>query len=146
MRRRSRTAGTVWPRSPQGRDSERTGMELALRIGLAAGLRITDHHAEALAELGTAEAVATGHDRLLELSRIHHLRGNIYYPLGRSESCFAEHQAALRVRAPESRSRPRTRHARSAGWAMPTSWRAASGRLTSNSRSAWRSRARTCCC
>ena len=116
-----------------------------LRIGLAAGLRITDRLAEALAELGTAEAVAIEHERFLELSRIHHLRGNIYYPLGRIETCFAEHQAASNY-APEGRVRPRTRRARSAGSAMPTSWRAASGRLISTSRTAWRSRARTCCC
>ena len=76
--------------------TERTSMELALRIGLATGLCITDRHSEALAELGTAEAVATENERLLELSRIHHLRGNIYYPLGRVDSCFSEHQAAWR--------------------------------------------------
>ena len=76
------------------RDAERTSMELVLRIGLAAGLRITDHHSEALAELGTAEVVATESEHLLELSRIHHMRGNIYYPLGKIESCFAEHEAA----------------------------------------------------
>jgi tetratricopeptide (TPR) repeat protein len=75
---------------------ERIGMELALRIGLATCLRITDHHSEALAELGAAEAVATEHGRPLELSRIHHLRGNIYYPLGKTDRCFYEHEAALR--------------------------------------------------
>jgi class 3 adenylate cyclase/tetratricopeptide (TPR) repeat protein len=76
--------------------TERTSMELALRIGLATGLCIADRHGEALAELGTADAVATENERQLELSRIHHLRGNIYYPLGRIESCFSEHQAAWR--------------------------------------------------
>jgi class 3 adenylate cyclase/tetratricopeptide (TPR) repeat protein len=81
---------------------ERAGMELALRIGLAAGLRIIDRHEEALAELDAAEAVATANERVLELSRIHHLRGNIYYPLGRIDACFEEHQKAWR-------------HARSAG-------------------------------
>jgi tetratricopeptide (TPR) repeat protein len=75
--------------------SERTRMELGLRIALAAGLRITDRYDEALAELGTAEAVAAESGRLQELSRIHHLRGNIYYPLGKAEGCFAEHEAAL---------------------------------------------------
>jgi class 3 adenylate cyclase/tetratricopeptide (TPR) repeat protein len=78
------------------RGTEHTSMELVLRISLAAALRITDHHSEALAELSTAEAVATEGEHLLELSRIHHLRGNIYYPLGKVESCFAEHQAAWR--------------------------------------------------
>jgi class 3 adenylate cyclase/tetratricopeptide (TPR) repeat protein len=76
------------------RGTERTRMELALRIGLAAGLRITDRHSEALAELGTAEAVANENEHRLELSRIHHLRGNIYYPLGKVQSCFTEHEHA----------------------------------------------------
>jgi tetratricopeptide (TPR) repeat protein len=71
-------------------------MELGLRIALAEGLRITDHHSEALAELSSAEALASESHRLLEQSRIHHLRGNIYYPLGKAESCFLEHKAALR--------------------------------------------------
>jgi class 3 adenylate cyclase/tetratricopeptide (TPR) repeat protein len=78
------------------RGPERTRMELACRIGLATGLRIIDRHREALAELSAAEAVATEGEHLLELSRIHHMRGNIYYPLGKIESCFAEHEAAWR--------------------------------------------------
>jgi tetratricopeptide (TPR) repeat protein len=85
---------TALSRVPGG--TERTSTELSLRIGLATGLCITDRHSEALAELGTAEAVATEDERQLELSRIHHLRGNIYYPLGKLESCFSEHQAAWR--------------------------------------------------
>jgi class 3 adenylate cyclase/tetratricopeptide (TPR) repeat protein len=78
------------------RSPEHTSLELDLRIRLATGLRITDHHREALAELGAAEAVTTESEHLSELSRIHHMRGNIYYPLGKIESCFAEHEAALR--------------------------------------------------
>jgi class 3 adenylate cyclase/tetratricopeptide (TPR) repeat protein len=77
-------------------DTERTRLELALRIGLAAGLRITDRLSEALAELATAEGIATESEHPLELSRIHHLRGNIYYPMGRIKRCFSEHEAARR--------------------------------------------------
>ncbi|MBX9777790.1 MAG: AAA family ATPase [Xanthobacteraceae bacterium] len=80
------------PRGPK-----RADMELGLRIGLAEALRITDHHGEALAELGIAETIATEGKRLLEIARIHHLRGNIYYPLGRAENCFVEHKAAWRA-------------------------------------------------
>jgi class 3 adenylate cyclase/tetratricopeptide (TPR) repeat protein len=80
---------------PRSRD--RTRMELALRIKLAAGLRIIDHHSEALAELSTAEMVAAETEDQLELSRIHNMRGNIYYPLGKIESCYAEHEAAWRL-------------------------------------------------
>jgi class 3 adenylate cyclase/tetratricopeptide (TPR) repeat protein len=76
------------------RGVERTRMELGVRISLADGLRITDRYSEALAELGSAEAIAIESEHVLELSRIHHMRGNIYYFLGKSESCLAEHEAA----------------------------------------------------
>ena len=81
-------------RLPRG--AGRTDMELGLRIGLAEALRITDHHEEALAELSIAESLATESKRLIERSRIHHLRGNIYYPLGKAENCFVEHKTAWR--------------------------------------------------
>lgn len=80
-------------RMPPG--PRRAELELKLRVALAAGLRIADHHEEALVELGLAEAVATESGQRSALSRIHHLRGNLYYPLGRIESCLAEHEAAL---------------------------------------------------
>ena len=76
------------------RGAKRADMELGVRIALAEGLRITDHYSEALAELSIAEALATESNRLLELARIHHLRGNIYYPLGKAENCFIGHKAA----------------------------------------------------
>jgi class 3 adenylate cyclase/tetratricopeptide (TPR) repeat protein len=76
------------------RSPERTKTELGVRIILADGLRITDRHSEALTELGSAEAIAIETEHILELSRIHHMRGNIYYFLGKSEPCLAEHEAA----------------------------------------------------
>ena len=76
------------------RSAERTKMELGVRIILADGLRIIDRHSEALTELNSAEAIAIGTEHVLELSRIHHMRGNIYYFLGKSEPCLAEHEAA----------------------------------------------------
>ena len=75
---------------------DRTDAELALRLSLVASLRISDRHDEALKELAKAEVLATEHNRVLALSRIHHARGNIYFPLGQVERCFAEHEAALR--------------------------------------------------
>jgi tetratricopeptide (TPR) repeat protein len=75
---------------------ERIDSELALRMSLVASLRISDRHDEALEELDREEVVATEHNRLLTLSRIHHSRGNIFFPLGQVERCFAEHEAALR--------------------------------------------------
>jgi class 3 adenylate cyclase/tetratricopeptide (TPR) repeat protein len=90
--RKGLAALSYLPRGPK-----RADMELGLRIGLAEALRITDHHSEALAELEMAEALATDGKRLLEIARIHHLRGNIYYPLGKAENCFVEHKAAWRA-------------------------------------------------
>src|SRR5262249_52864155 len=75
---------------------DRIDAELGLRLILVAGLRIGDRHDEALEELARAEALAAEHDRMLALSRIHHARGNIYFPLGQFERCFAEHEAASR--------------------------------------------------
>src|SRR5262245_10874581 len=73
---------------------ERAKMELGVRIILADGLRITDRHSEALTELATAEGIASEIEHTLELCRIHHMRGNIYYFLGKREQCLAEHEAA----------------------------------------------------
>jgi class 3 adenylate cyclase/tetratricopeptide (TPR) repeat protein len=78
--------------SPRG--AQRTKTELNVRIALADGLRINDRNNEALAELGSAEAIANEREHVLELSRIHHMRGNIYYFLGKSDTCLAEHEAA----------------------------------------------------
>ena len=77
------------------RGAESVDSELALRMSLVASLRLVDRYDEALAELESAQALATEHKRVLSLARIHHTRGNIYFPLGQVERCFAEHQAAL---------------------------------------------------
>ena len=77
--------------------AERTKMELGVRIILADGLRIIDRYSEALTELTFAEAIAVETEHALELSRIHHMRGNIYYFLGKSEPCLAEHEAAWKL-------------------------------------------------
>jgi tetratricopeptide (TPR) repeat protein len=74
--------------------AEGVDLELALHMLAAASLRMADRYDEALDELQRAETLATEHQRLLDLSRIHTLRGNIYFPLGQVERCFAEHQAA----------------------------------------------------
>ncbi|MGH8677567.1 MAG: tetratricopeptide repeat protein, partial [Burkholderiales bacterium] len=58
-------------------------------------LRMADRYDDALAELDHAESLAVASNRTLELARIHHLRGNIYFPLGKIDQCLAEHQAAL---------------------------------------------------
>jgi tetratricopeptide (TPR) repeat protein len=74
---------------------DRVDKELTLRMALVASLRMADRYDEALEELMHAEALATEHQRLLALARIHYLRGNIYFPLGQVDRCLAEHTAAL---------------------------------------------------
>lgn len=64
-------------------------------IGAAAAMRIGDRIAEALSALDQAEAIATRLGLTEELARIHHLRGNLFFPLGRVNECAAEHQTAL---------------------------------------------------
>ena len=77
--------------------------------GVAAGMRITDRFDEAFAALDTAEALATEQDLAAELAHIHHLRGNLYFPLGRLEGCLREHElsraCARRASSPELEAR-----------------------------------------
>ena len=65
------------------------------QIGLAAGLRLTDKLEEALSYLEQAEGPARANALDLELARLHHLRGNLYFPLGNIEGCREEHAKAL---------------------------------------------------
>jgi class 3 adenylate cyclase len=65
------------------------------RLGLAAAMRLADRLDEAMAELDAAEPVAERQDLAEELSRLHHLRGNLLFPLGRVEDCVRAHERAL---------------------------------------------------
>ena len=64
-------------------------------IGFAQSLRLADRFSEAFAALDRAESIAEREKLLLELSRSHHLRGNLLFPQGRLAECLAEHQKAL---------------------------------------------------
>jgi len=66
------------------------------QVGLAEGLRISEGLTEALDLLKSAQQHAERHDLVPELARIHHLRGNILFPLGRIDDCRAEHEVGLR--------------------------------------------------
>lgn len=65
-------------------------------IGLAAGMRIMTEYDEALSLLDKAVPVATNGHFTSKLTQIHHLRGNLYFPLGRTEDCHNEHLLALK--------------------------------------------------
>jgi class 3 adenylate cyclase/tetratricopeptide (TPR) repeat protein len=64
-------------------------------IGMASGMRVNDRVDEGLAALAEAQQLAEQEGLALELSRIHHLRGNLFFPLGRIDECLSEHQASL---------------------------------------------------
>ena len=64
-------------------------------LGLAAGMRIADRYDDALETLDKADAVARIQDMVRERAEIHHMRGNLYFPLGRIEECAVEHEKSL---------------------------------------------------
>lgn len=64
-------------------------------LGLAAGKRISDRYDEALAALDQAQPIAVSHGLRQELAEIHHLRGNLYFAMGRIEDCRQEHESSL---------------------------------------------------
>lgn len=64
-------------------------------IGLAEGLRIADQHLRTLDVLQQAETAALEADLLPERARIHSLRGNVFFPLGRLNECREENETAL---------------------------------------------------
>ncbi|HEX6999294.1 MAG TPA: adenylate/guanylate cyclase domain-containing protein [Gammaproteobacteria bacterium] len=67
----------------------------AAYLALASGLRMVDRLDEAFAALDAAEHAAAAADLVAERARIHHLRGNLYFPQGRITECRAEHELAL---------------------------------------------------
>jgi tetratricopeptide (TPR) repeat protein len=78
-------------------------------LGLAAGLRVTDRFDDAFAMLDKAATAAATDDLAAERARIHHLRGNLCFPLGRIVECLQEHEQALdwaqRASSPEIEAR-----------------------------------------
>ena len=67
------------------------------QVGLAEGLRVSEGLDEALGLLNEAQSLAERHAMAPELARIHHLRGNIFFPLGNIEGCKVEHERGLAI-------------------------------------------------
>jgi class 3 adenylate cyclase/tetratricopeptide (TPR) repeat protein len=65
------------------------------RLGLAEGLRVSEGLSEALELLEHAQQAAERNDLVNELARLHHLRGNIFFPLGNVDGCREEHERGL---------------------------------------------------
>ena len=64
-------------------------------IQQAAGLRLLDRISDGLASLREAQPLAEGAALIAELSQLHHLRGNLLFPLGQHDECKVEHELAL---------------------------------------------------
>jgi len=79
------------------------------QLGLAEGLRVSEGLAEASELIEAAQKNAERHDLVPELARIHHLRGNILFPLGEIDGCREQHERGLdyarRSGSPEAEAR-----------------------------------------
>ena len=76
-------------------DTGDPGQSLLCRLGMAAGMRILDRFEEAFDQLDHAEALARSLDDGDRLAEVAYQRGNLYFPLGRTEECMAAHSLAL---------------------------------------------------
>jgi len=65
------------------------------RLGLAAAMRVVDRYEDAFDILDQAESGADKTEMTLELAQLHHLRGNIFFPLGDLDGCREQHELAL---------------------------------------------------
>ena len=65
------------------------------QLGLAEGLRVSEGLDEALELLTEAQRIAERQDLVPERARIHHLRGNIFFPIRNIEGCREEHERGL---------------------------------------------------
>ncbi len=66
-------------------------------IAMASGMRLVDRTSEGLDLLAQAQPMAEQAGLTLDLSRLHELRGNLLYVLGRSKECQHAHEVALEL-------------------------------------------------
>jgi class 3 adenylate cyclase/tetratricopeptide (TPR) repeat protein len=66
-------------------------------IAMASGMRYVDRFADGLDLLAEAEPLAQDAGLTLELSRLHELRGNLLFTLGRARECLQSHEMALEL-------------------------------------------------
>jgi class 3 adenylate cyclase/tetratricopeptide (TPR) repeat protein len=77
-------------------EAARDGGERALGlITVASGMRIVDRPEEGLAVLARAQPLAERAGLTLELARLHELRGNLLFALGKTVECQHAHERAL---------------------------------------------------
>jgi class 3 adenylate cyclase len=66
-------------------------------IAMASGMRFVDRFVDGLALLEEAEPLARAAALTLDLSRLHELRGNLLFTLGRTRECQQAHETALEL-------------------------------------------------
>jgi tetratricopeptide (TPR) repeat protein len=66
-----------------------------LKTSIAECLRLIDLMDDAFSTLQDAEEIASGFRLAGHLARILHQRGNLYFPLARTDECLVEHQWSL---------------------------------------------------
>ncbi|HEX4234135.1 MAG TPA: adenylate/guanylate cyclase domain-containing protein [Caldimonas sp.] len=71
------------------------GERASAMIATASAMRLNDRIAEGLAMLDDAEPLARAAGLELDLAGLHHLRGNLYFPLGREFECLRSHERSL---------------------------------------------------
>jgi class 3 adenylate cyclase len=64
-------------------------------IAVAAGMRVNERITDGLAALDEAESIVSEAGLQHQAARLHHLRGNLLFPLARAEECRHEHELAL---------------------------------------------------
>ena len=84
----------VWPEALRLAENARA-LCCRANIGFAQSLRLSDRFSEAFAALDRTDSIAESERLLYELSRSHHLRGNLLFPQGRLAECLSEHRKAL---------------------------------------------------
>lgn len=77
-------------------DADRSKRLVEARLALAASLRILGRFNDAHVEIDAAQDEASKRNDILALARVHHLRGNIYFPTGKFDECLAQHQLSYR--------------------------------------------------
>jgi tetratricopeptide (TPR) repeat protein len=75
-------------------DAEQPRERVEALLGMAAGMRLNDRIADGLSTLAEAQPLADASGLTLQRSRLHHLRGNLLFPLGRHAECLREHESA----------------------------------------------------
>jgi predicted ATPase len=70
-------------------------LQVEIGLSLAACLRTTEQAEEAFKVLEASQTSAERYGLNAQLSRIHHMRGNLHFPRGEGQACLEEHRQAL---------------------------------------------------